>query len=223
MTSSDPFRLSRFADLETSSKEWLAKRLEVIPVKKNQLLFKENQPCHELYIILNGTFRVFRYVNSGQEATIDILGEGEPLGEVALLDKKAIYPANALALTEAVVVRIKEKDYHYMLENFPDVSKSIIKDLNIRLRALSNRINDLCSGNVESKLAHTILNLAKRSGEAANEKFHCHLTRTELSTMIGARIETTIRIMSQWNKANILENCDKGFNLDLKKLQKLVT
>jgi CRP/FNR family transcriptional regulator, nitrogen oxide reductase regulator len=74
----------------------------------------------------------------------------------------------------------------------------MIKILAARVSELNRRLRDVAGERVEQRLFGVILTLSHRVGPVLN------ITRRELAEMVGATIETTIRILSSMKKEKII-------------------
>jgi CRP/FNR family transcriptional regulator len=84
-----------------------------------------------------------------------------------------------------------------------------------RLRAAHESVRSLAVDPVEARLAAALLRLAERDGERGPRGIALpyHLTRQSLADMTGTTVETTIRIVSRWQKDRLLR--DEGGRLVL--------
>jgi len=80
-------------------------------------------------------------------------------------------------------------------------------------RVLHEKIRIMSAGSVERRLATLLRHLLERFGdemEDGSTVIQISLSRAELACLVGATIETTIRIMSRWNKEGVVsteEDC----------------
>jgi CRP/FNR family transcriptional regulator len=180
--------------------------------KKGETLFFEGDECTALYLVMTGSVKIAKTLESGKELIVDILGPGEGVGEVALLDDLPV-PASAIAHTDSELYVLRAQDYFMLLERQPELSRAIIRDLASRLRMLNRRLKDVSGGNVEYRIAHLLLTLGDRTGTptARGLAIHMNLSRQEIADMVGTTIETTIRIMSRLSKEHVVETTKEGF------------
>jgi CRP/FNR family transcriptional regulator len=69
------------------------------------------------------------------------------------------------------------------------------------------------TGSVEDRMARLFSTLAERIGQKSGEAVFIPLplSRQEIGDLVGTTIETAIRVMSRWQKENIVETDKKGF------------
>jgi CRP/FNR family transcriptional regulator len=214
-------QIPRFSGLKTTTLKWLSERVHRVKIPKSNFVFSEDDSCDALYIIESGSIKVFKSLESGRELTIDIFYHGDALGEVALIDE-GIYPASAVALEDSSILKLPKDDYLKLL-SFSDATSSVIRDLSLRMRALNRRVRELGSGEVEQRLALVVLTISQRSQPQKNsDLLICDLTRQELSSLVGARMETVIRIISKWHKSGIAVKSPNGLQVKKSGIAKLL-
>lgn len=205
-------RIERFASLHPRLLQALAERGRFQSFPKGAALFYEDDECERFIIVVSGAVKIAKTLESGKELIVDILGPGETVGEVALLDELP-YPASATAHADTEVFSLPASDYFSLLETHPELAKASIRDLAARLRNISRRIKNVSGGNVEYRIAHLLLTLADRAGtpEGGGVRLQMTLSRQEIADMVGTTIETAIRIMSRWSKSGLVITCKDGF------------
>ena len=85
--------------------------------------------------------------------------------------------------------------------------------MSLRLVELTRRLAEMTGSHVESRLARLFLKLADRMGTPGRGGLFVpmSLTRQELADFIGTTTETSIRIMSRWQKDGIVRTEKDGF------------
>lgn len=97
--------------------------------KAGETVFKAGDPGHEFYVVRAGTVAV-RLGNR----TLDVLGEGEVFGEMALIDNEP-RSATVVADSDCTVVPVGEKQFLFMTSEAPYFALSLMRVLVRRLRA----------------------------------------------------------------------------------------
>jgi CRP-like cAMP-binding protein len=81
-----------------------------------------------LYLIIEGKIKV---VTGDKE--VALLGEKECVGEMSLLDSEP-RSASAIAVTDVVLLKIKQEDFYEMMSDRPEIAQGVITVLTRRLR-----------------------------------------------------------------------------------------
>ena len=123
-------RVPLFSRMNGRSLEQVGRLSDEVDVPAGRELMREGEPGREFYLILDGTVRVDR---AGQ--TINSLGPGDFLGEIALLDGG---PRSATATSESAVrlLALGQREFHSLVDEFPDVRTAVLEALAHRVRHL---------------------------------------------------------------------------------------
>jgi CRP/FNR family transcriptional regulator len=100
-----------------------------------------------------------------------------------------------------------------LLEHDPALVRGLLSGLTLRLADLTRRLAELSGARVDARFARLFLKLCERIGQPARGGIFVAmpLSRQELADLTGTTIETTIRIMSRWQKEAVLNTEKDGF------------
>lgn len=182
--------------------------------EKGRHVFDEGEPSDFFTIALNGRVKVFRTTPAGKEIILEIFGPGDPLGAVAVYEGVP-FPASAVALEPTDCLVIGRREFFSLLEAHPSLVRSLLLGLTHRLMEMARRITELAGGRVETRFARLFMKLAEQMGHhdpgRGGTFIAMPLSRQELADLTGTTIETAIRIMSRWNKDDVLHTDKDGF------------
>lgn len=207
-------KLPRFHGIGQEATRWLCARASMHHIAVGETIFFEGDPCQDFWMVVEGEVKIAKVLESGRELILGMFRVGESFGEVALVDGED-YPATATAHGDCQIMKLSRSDYLELLGRFPEVSPAIIRDLASRLHALRRRVEILGELGVPARIAQLLYTSAREFGQDENLEVFVplKLTRMELANMVGARIETVIRIMSQWQKEKVLSTESTGFRI----------
>lgn len=182
--------------------------------EKGDLIFSEGDPAHAFIAIVTGRIKVFKSTPGGKEIILEIFGDGDPLGAVAVYEG-APFMASALALDASELLIIDHRDFLRLLEEYPAFVRGLLSGLTIRLAELTRRLAELTGARVEARFARLFLKLTEQIGRTEKNGVFVPmpLSRQELADLTGTTIETAIRIMSRWQKEDVLHTEKDGFLL----------
>ena len=147
-------------------------------------------------------------------AIVAILGPHETFGEIAIVSGTP-YCADAVAATrELELLCVEAAAVRAASESTPAFARAMSRSLVGHGRALLEKIRIMSAGCVERRLAVLLRHLVDRFGdemEDGSTVVPIALSRAELASLVGATIETTIRMMSRWQKEGIVSTTDDGF------------
>jgi aspartate ammonia-lyase len=128
--------IALFQDLNDEELDQLTDYSEIATFKKGDLLFGENTPRTNLYVIYSGKVALFKQPSFGKEKILTYFSKLDFLGEGALMDN---YPhsTSARATEDAVVITIHRDNFHELMEKN---SQLVVKILSQVSRVISRRM-----------------------------------------------------------------------------------
>jgi CRP/FNR family transcriptional regulator len=180
--------------------------------EKGAVIFREGDPADRIHFIYAGRVKIVKAAGV-RDVIIEILEAGEPAGAVAAFQRRP-FPATAIALEPAGLVSIPEREFFELLERQPQITRSVLSGLTMRLMMVNKRLADM-TGSAESRAARVFLTLADRIGhvEGRGAVISLALSRQEIADLLGTTIETAIRLMSRWEKDGLVLTTKSGFTI----------
>jgi len=182
---------------------------EIVPLKKGEILFSAGYPATHVYIILSGCTKLVRSNPDGRERIVHLLLRGEMFG-AAVAMQGGFYPVNAIALEDCIVMKICTKAFQNYFLRHPKLGQHLIAQLGERLqRAHTDRASSLDP--VDRRVGLFLLDLLARSNKSFGHtlRIPIPLTRQDIADSVGSTVETVIRTLSQWSKANLIITQDR--------------
>lgn len=200
-----------FSRLTPADRKTIAQVSRVQHFAKGATLFEQDSPS-EFYAITSGRVKIFKMMPSGKDVILEVFGPGDPLGAVAAYMDRP-FPAGAVALEDTTCVIIPRAAFFRLLETQPSLVRGLLLGLTTRLVELTNRLAELTGGRIEPRFARLFVKLASEMGrtDRGGAFIPLPLSRQELADMTGTTIETCIRIMSRWNKDDVVRTEKDGF------------
>lgn len=167
-------------------------------VKKNEVIFKAGQFPSYYYQVVKGDVKMNNYSEDGKEFIQGIFSPGRSFGEPPLFINEP-YPANAIAISNGVILQITKTLFDEMLYKFPEISIEINKSLARRLYYKAIMAPELSSQSPDKRLLK-LLHYLKNQNPTASEYYLVELSRQQLADLTGLRVETVIRTIKQLEK-----------------------
>ncbi len=111
-------------------------------VKRGKTIFSKGELGSSLFVVCSGTVEVVVPSAEGKNAVVNLIGEGEIFGEIALLDGGP-RTADALALSDCQLMAIERRDFLALLRANPEVTIKLLEVLCSRLRRTTEQVEDL--------------------------------------------------------------------------------
>ena len=205
-------RLPFFRRVSPSLRARVAEVARLKSFERGELIFAEGDPSDAFIIIVSGRVKVFKSTPAGKEIILEIFGAGDPLGAVAVYEG-APFMASALTLEPSQVLSIEQSAFFRLLEAEPAFVRGLLSGLTLRLAELTRRLAELTGARVEARFARLFLKLCDQIGKPDRGGIFIPmpLARQELADLSGTTIETAIRIMSRWQKDDVLHTEKDGF------------
>lgn len=150
------------------------------------LVFQRGDPAGEVYLIVSGQLRISVGSMDGRELAFRIVGPGEIVGELGVLDGSS-RSADLTALRDSVLLGIGRDTLQNLVATRPAIASGIIRFLCTRLRETSEQLEALALQRIETRLARLLLRLthARQSG-SDDVELTLDLSQGEIATLIGA-------------------------------------
>lgn len=186
------------------------------PLSRGEVLWRAGAPATSFTIISSGLMKISRRSADGTDAIVAIFGPRESIGDVAVV-RRAPYPADAIAASGSVeMIMVDAAPVLEAMQTNARVADAINRSLVEHTQALQEKIRIMTAGAIPQRLAALLLHLAERFGDELDDGstfVPVALTRVELARLVSATVETTIRVMSRWQKEGWIETTHEGFEL----------
>lgn len=222
--SSRPKVISGFLDqLDSALRKRCELRLRTIRVPKGRAVVEHGSATADVFFVIEGELRILIYSPSGREISMSALGPGEMFGEFAAIDGLS-RAATVLAVTPASLRAMPQSDFRACVESSPAAALWLARHLTKQIRALNNRLFELATLNVTSRLHFELLRLALITGvDGGPVRINPAPTHSELANRIGTSREAVTREMRQLATRNILRQQGRCLEiLDVDQLSAIV-
>lgn len=190
-------------------------------IKKGEFLFEEGEHINGVFCIKDGVCKVSKMSENGKNQIVNLIKRGDLIGERSLISDE-VSNLNAVALQDMEVCFIPKDEIITDLEKNPNFTMDVLKTMAISLKNADNLIVDMAQKSVKQRLAETLLNLQDKFGVTNENTIDIHLSREDISNIIGTATESAIRLLSDLKKRKIILFKGKEISiLDKKELEKI--
>ncbi|TVQ19407.1 MAG: cyclic nucleotide-binding domain-containing protein [Spirochaetaceae bacterium] len=188
---------------------------------KDTMIFSENMPGKEMYIIQKGSVKITKIVNDN-EVLLAVLKQGDMFGEMSLIESRP-RSASAIAFEDAVLLAVNKENFSRMVQTQPQIIARLTTTLAERIWFIYKQLaNTLLSNKVGRMYDALLIQLEKarvpiKSGEPHTFDFGIK----ELINMVGlpmAEGNQIVRELLKNSKVKAVEN--RIFATDIEEIEK---
>jgi CRP/FNR family transcriptional regulator, anaerobic regulatory protein len=186
-----------------------------------ETLYREGDKFQYIYAVRSGTFKSALTLLDGREQVSGFQIAGELLGLDGVAAGK--HASAAVALEDSEVCAIPYTHLNDLAQQSPNLQMVMARLMSREIVREHNLMMLLGSMNADERLAAFLLNMSQRMkarGYSANE-FHLRMSRAEIGSYLGMKLETVSRTFSAFQQQRLLEVDKKHILiLDLEGLQR---
>ena len=196
-----------FGELPETDLEVIVSQSHDRDLRRGDIIFREEDPPDEIYIVLSGRIAIVNKSIDGRESMVALMESGDLFGEMGLFDGKG-RSAQARALEDSVVTCIPYQPVRSLYEETPIYLWQVIQMLAGRLRNMDEALADSVFLDVTGRTAKKLLELAGES-----EEFSLPITQEELAGMVGASRERVNKAIAAFVRLGWIEQMDRSYRI----------
>jgi len=163
--------------------------------RRGETIFVKSDPSNSLYAVCTGMVKISVRSGDGNEAVLNLIGENEIFGEIALVDCGP-RTADATAMTDCNLMVIERRDFFQLVRRCPEIALKMVEVLCARLRHASEQVENILFLDCRGRLAKILLRLTEGPGAPWARKVT--MTQREIGQMIGRSRESTNKQLRDW-------------------------
>jgi CRP/FNR family transcriptional regulator len=194
-----------FNALTVEEKQTLVEGTFLAYAPRGETIWMAGAPSDYSAVVVTGFVKLTQTTPTGQEVAMELLGPGQAFGVLVAIEGRP-FPLSAIAITSCWYLKIPTPVLMSIFRESNPFKEQIIRNLGPRLRRAHAMMSRLSTGSAEERIAAILFILADSYGlhEDATIRITVPLTRQEIGEMAGTTVETTIRVMSKWQKDGLL-------------------
>jgi len=174
-------------------------------VKRGESLFGTGDEFTSIYAIRSGFFKTSVVDGEGREQVTGFFMSGELLGMEGIGSGR--HSSTAIALEDSEICVMPYSLVESMAHDYPQLQRHLHSVLSREIVRDHGVMMLLGSMRAEERLAAFLSNLSKRfvrRGYSPSD-FHLRMTREEIGSYLGLKLETVSRLFSQFQKDGLIE------------------
>ena len=177
---------------------------EMVSLDKKSRIFAQGDSADGLFFIQSGKVQLTVVSESGKEATLGILGEGDFFGEGGLGDQP-FRMSSATAVTDCVLLHVERLTMMRTLSLEPKLSALFLKHLLKRNIRYQDDLVDQLFNSSEKRLARILLLMAHFGQEGVSEMSIPRLRQETLAEMVGTTRSRVSFFMNRFRKLGFID------------------
>ena len=167
-------------------------------------VFHEGDHSDACYIVKSGTFRVTREHPDGRAITLATLGEGDIVGELAMLDGEVRSASVETLGCDGELLALPANDVRSLLERHPEITVKFVAALTRRLRSANERISRQSFQTVPSRVAGVLSQMVAEEGEDGRQ-VTIRMNQADLAQLAGTSRESVSRFLADLERSGVVK------------------
>lgn len=178
---------------------------KIVSVSKGGTIFSQGDPCDAVFYVQSGKVKLTVVSNTGKEATIGILNEGDFFGEDCLAIQH-IRIGTTIALVDCELMRIEKKAMLRVLHAEHEFSDLFVEHLLAKNIRYQEDLIDQMFNSSEKRLARILLLFAGFGKDGIREKTEIpKVSQETLAEMVGTTRSRVSSFMNKFRKLGFIE------------------
>ena len=189
----------------------IGKGRKMVSFHRKDMVFGQGDPTDGLFFIQRGKIQLTVLSDTGKEATLGILKEGDFFGESGLAGQ-VLRMSTATAMTDCTLLHVEKKTMMHAMSVEPKLSAMFLRYLLKRNIRYQDDLVDQLFNSSEKRLARVLLLMAQFGKEGVSDMTVPRLSQETLAEMVGTTRSRVSFFMNRFRKLGFI-NYDVGDNL----------
>ncbi len=171
--------------------------------RQGETVFAEGTPGNKLFGVLSGRLMITASSPSGSQLHLNVIGQGEIVGEIAFLDG-GLRTATGRAAEALTCFEIERDSFFELTHRFPELSGHLLQLICKRVRWMTRLVADSAFLSVPERIAARLRDLAQTSGTRTGS-IEVKISQADLAQFLGISRQVVNGYLRGWEKAGLLE------------------
>lgn len=182
--------------LDAAQRRRLLAEARVRRFARQEVLFHQDDPADSLHVLTHGRVAVQVRSDLGVSVTVDVIGVGDILGELALLTPNARRAATAIALEPTDTMVVTAAQFEALRAEHREVEAMLVAILVERTRRQSSRLLEALTVSAPRRVLRRLVELCEIYAPGQDTAV-VPLTQDHLAGLAGTTRETVNRTLRQ--------------------------
>jgi CRP/FNR family transcriptional regulator, anaerobic regulatory protein len=174
------------------------------PLQKGEHLYRQDQEFRSVFAVRSGSVKAYSITDGGQEQVTGFYFPGEIFGMDGIAKNK--YASSARALETASVCEIPFDKLGELSQKVPSLQRHFFQLMSQEIAEDQQLLTLLSKNTADQRVATLLLSISARNKRrklsAAN--FRLPMSRTDIGNYLGLTVETVSRVLSRFQKLDLL-------------------
>ncbi len=203
-------RAEIFAPCSSETIRRVALHTEVLTLSRGKPLFRENASAPAVFVVQRGAVRLTHQTIVGTEQVVHVFRPHESMAEDTLVAGRRCW-GTAVAAEESQILAVQREGLLDVMKDDPELSLSLLAALGRQSRMLVDRIRDLTSNDVQTRMVNWLLDHCPDSHSGRPHTIRLPETKRSVAAELGIRSETFSRALARMNQQRLV--CSQGRTL----------
>lgn len=167
---------------------------------RGEAVFLHGDSAGDVFIITSGQIKLTLGACDGREVLIEIRGEGEIIGEMALIDRSPRSASGFALTTPTEVIAISTRDFNRLVDEDFGLTRRLLDEMVRKLRETTFHQLEFGLDRVSGRVARRIDELASRFGQVGGDgtiSFRSPMTQQELADWSGVSRQAVVKELAR--------------------------
>lgn len=190
-------------------------------VKKGEIIFEEGDTLKGIYCVREGICKLTKLSSNGKDQIIKLVVKGELIGQRSLVSDESVN-LSAIALNDMELCFLPKSEIISDLQKNTNFTFDVLKAMAHDLKEADDIIVNMAQKSVRQRLAETLIYINDSFGTKSDGTLSVLLSREDFANIIGTATESTIRVLSQFKKEDLITTIGKQIKIiDLEGLKRV--
>ncbi len=194
-------------------KDLIALKKKTRRFRKGENIFPEGGRVEEIFFLVNGFVKVHKKWNDPKDIIVRFAQPGEMLGHRGL-NREAIYPVSATALTDVVICFIPMELFDDTLQSNQGLTYRLMQFFSAELQRAETRMRDLVHMDVKGRISQSLFEMEKIFGTNETNQLRVPVSRQDIAAYSGTTYESLFRFFQELAAGGIISSEGKFLRID---------
>jgi CRP-like cAMP-binding protein len=202
--------LAPFSGLSPEDLDHILAKARPARIAEGRPVFEQDAEAHSFFLLLDGHVRVVKTTPDGEQVIMRYVSSGQLIGIAKALGRST-YPATAVAAVDCMLLAWPNEAWTELTALYPSFAANTYKAVGERMEDAHSRMIELATAQVDRRVAHALLRLAKQTGRKTDEGtlIGFPITRQDIADMTGTTLHTVSRLLTAWEYLGFVKSTRK--------------